>query len=76
MMFEELMEAYKKMSQSDKKSALMKELKRIIVMLQSICEEKGISFRQITSKEILDIDEANQKDYKKYNLKKEKYKIP
>ena len=59
-MFESLMGSYKNMDQVNKKNALLNEIKNTITILQNLCEEKGIVFREISSKEILDLDNGKE----------------
>ena len=50
-MFESLMEAYKNMDKNAKVNALIKELEKIIGVLQNVCKEKEIIFIQMIDME-------------------------
>lgn len=64
-MFEEVMSNYKLMNIEDKRSANIKELKFVIAFLQRVCDNNNISYREIKSKEILDIKngQGSEDDY-------------
>lgn len=52
-------ELYKKMSLKDKKEALEKEIKDILIFLMKLHEEKGWKADLLLNKEVLDIRDAN-----------------
>ena len=59
-MFESLVEAYKNMDEIGKRKVLMEDLKKTIMVLQKVCEEKGILFLPITNKELLDLNDGKE----------------
>lgn len=52
-------ELYKKMSLVDKKNALEKEIKDILILLMKLHEVKGLSAELLLNKEVLDIKDKN-----------------
>ena len=53
-MFNELMESYKKLSLKGKREANLDELKKLVAIVESLCVENNISYREIKSNEIND----------------------
>lgn len=53
-MFNELMESYKKLSLKGKREANLDELKKLVAIVESLCVENNISYREIKSNEIKD----------------------
>ena len=65
-MFEDVISNYKMMSIQDKRVANIDELKFIIAFLQKICDDNNIKYREVKSKEILDIQQngnGTESDY-------------
>ena len=58
-MFESVLAAYKNMNIFDKKDVVIKELKKTIEVLKKICNDKGINYREIESKEVLELSNDN-----------------
>ena len=61
-MFEKVIECYKDMSVSDKREVNIEELKKMIAIVEKICVERNIPYRQIKSKEILQYNNSEE-DY-------------
>lgn len=61
-MFNEVMESYKLMSKTDKREKLINELKVMVAVFENMCNERNISYRQIQSKEILDLKNGNESE--------------
>ena len=53
-MFDELMESYKKLSLNGKREANLTEIKKLVAILVSLCEENNIDYRDVKSNEIND----------------------
>ena len=64
-MFETLVESYKLLPTRDKRTKLLEEVKMMIAVFEHLCEEKGLSHREISSKEILDLNDGleSEDDY-------------
>jgi len=64
-MFEDYVAEYKSMDLVNKRKKLVKEVKLMIVILEKICVDNDISFRDVKSKEILAINDDNcsESDY-------------
>ena len=64
-MFEDYVTEYKSMDLVNKRKKLVKEVKLMIVILEKICVDNDISFREVKSKEILAINDDNcsESDY-------------
>lgn len=61
-MFDTVVEAYKKMDLSDKREANLTELKKLIAIVEKMCVDKNIPYRNIKSKEILEYS-GSYEDY-------------
>lgn len=57
-MFESLIKSYKKLDTNTKKQALVDEMKKSIAILKKTCDDKNIQYREINSREILEIDNS------------------
>lgn len=64
-MFSEVIENYKRMSISDKREEILKDLKFMVAIFENMCEENNIEYRKIQSKEILDLNNGveSEDDY-------------
>lgn len=64
-MNEPIIDAYLKLSKESKREKLLYEIKVIIAVLQKICDDRGIVYNQIHSREILDLNRENvsEEDY-------------
>lgn len=61
-MFNEVVESYKMMSKADKRGKLLDELKMMIAVFEDMCNEKNIPYREIKSKEILDLNNGKESE--------------
>ena len=61
-MFEELIEDYKLLSIADKRQEILSELKMLIVIFEQMCIERGLEYRKIHSKEILDVADGSESE--------------
>ena len=59
-MFSEVIDNYKRMSISDKREEIVKELKLMVVIFEKLCEENNIEYRKIQSREILDLNSGKE----------------
>ena len=59
-MFSEVIDNYKRMSISDKREEIVKELKLMVVIFEKLCEENNIEYRKIQSREILDLKSGKE----------------
>ena len=50
------------MSKTDKREKLINELKVMVAVFENMCNERNISYRQIQSKEILDLKNGNESE--------------
>lgn len=64
-MFEQVVNDYKKLDLNKKRTKLIDELKVMIAVLEKICIDNKIEYREIKSKEILDLnkDNVSEEDY-------------
>ena len=62
-MFENVMENYKKLSLKDKREANIYEIKKLAALLEQLCIENHISYREIKSNEVLESNSASEVDY-------------
>lgn len=64
-MFEQVIENYKRMSIPDKRQENLKELKIMVAILEKLCVDYNIPYREIKSPEILDLDNGyeSEEDY-------------
>lgn len=64
-MNEPIVDAYLKLNKNSKREKLLYEIKVIIAVLQKICDDRGIVYSQIHSREILDLnsDDVSEEDY-------------
>lgn len=61
-MFSEVIDNYKRMSISDKRDEIIKELKLMAVIFEKMCEENNIEYRKIQSREVLDLKNGNESE--------------
>ena len=61
-MFDNVVESYKLLSISDKRQEILNELKLLIAVFEKMCIDKGIQYREVKSKEILDLDFGNESE--------------
>lgn len=59
-MFKDLVESYKALSLTDKRNVILQELKEMIAIYENVCQQEGISHREIKSREILDLKEGKE----------------
>lgn len=59
-MFEDLIESYKLLPTNEKRKKLLDEIKIMIAISEQLGEEKGITHREINSKEILDVNDGQE----------------
>jgi len=55
-MFEDVIDNYKRMSLTDKRVSLLKELKIMVAVFDKMCVDNGVEYRKIQSNEIFDVD--------------------
>ena len=58
-MFGETVKEFDNMSVEEKQKRIIDELKLMIVVLEKICIERKIEYREVRSKEILDLKKEN-----------------
>ena len=61
-MFEELVESYKLLKTSDKRTKLIEDIKYLIAVFEQICKENNLEPQKITSREILDLNNGNESE--------------
>lgn len=61
-MFEQVIENYKRMSIPDKRQENLKELKLMVAILEKLCVDYNIPYREIKSPEILDLDNGYESE--------------
>lgn len=61
-MFEQVIENYKRMSIPDKRQENLKELKIMVAILEKLCVDYNIPYREIKSPEILDLDNGYESE--------------
>ena len=54
-MFTPVIDSYKRLSLSDKRQEIINELKLMIVIFEKLCDDNNIQYRDIKSKEVLDL---------------------
>ena len=59
MMFENAVNEFDKLNVSDKKKRIIDEIKLMIVVMEKICIERKIDYRQVKSQEILALKQEN-----------------
>lgn len=59
-MFTPVIENYKKLSISDKRQEIVNELKLMIAIFEKLCDDNNIQYREIKSREILDLKNGNE----------------
>ena len=59
-MFTDVIESYKKLSIADKRREIVSELKLMIAIFEKLCEDNNIRYREIKSKEILDLNDGKE----------------
>lgn len=58
-MFEDAVKEFDSLSVYDKKKRIIDEIKLMIVVIEKICIERNIAYREIKSKEILALKQEN-----------------
>lgn len=59
-MFSDVIENYKRMSISDKRSEIVKDLKFMVAIFEKMCEDNGIEYRKIQSSEVLQLNDGKE----------------
>ena len=64
-MFADVIENYKKMTVKSKRETNIYEIKKLSAILEQLCVENNIPYREIKSKEIIDLkkDDVSEDDY-------------
>lgn len=58
-MFDHIMEKYKELSSTDKKNEIIKEVKEMIVVFDTLCSQYNVSYHKIKSAEVLDLKKTD-----------------
>lgn len=59
-MFETVIESYKLLSIKDKRQEILSELKLMIAIFEKMCEDNGLEYRKVHSREVLDLDNGSE----------------